>query len=145
MGRFNQINRTSSERKYAHIGGIISIPLTVGYNWFFEPEIYSLIMATIGGVIAGYLAKRNSLRIYRAGIGAGAIGATPALLMAFNPLSNIATKWLGSGAVVFTVIVVPSVVLAILAIGAVLGFIGGAIGGWLATKFGNRNAFHPAT
>ncbi|GAA5052443.1 DUF5518 domain-containing protein [Haladaptatus pallidirubidus] len=145
MVKFNQTNRTSSEWKYALNGGIISIPLTVGYNWFFEPEIYSLIMATIGGIIAGYLAKRNALRIYRTGIGAGAIGATPALLMAFNPLSTIATKWLGSGAIVFTFIVVPVVALAILAIGAVLGLIGGAIGDWLATKFGNRNASHPTT
>ncbi|SIR89831.1 hypothetical protein SAMN05421858_4456 [Haladaptatus litoreus] len=145
MVRFNQTNKTSSEWKYALIGGLISIPLTVGYNWFFEPEIYSLIMATIGGMIASYLAKRNALRIYRTGIGAGALGAIPALVMAFSPLSDIATKWLGSGAIVFTVIVVPLVIMAILAIGAVLGFIGAAIGGWLATKFGNRNTVHPAT
>jgi Family of unknown function (DUF5518) len=145
MVRFYQTNKTSSEWKYALIGGLISIPLTVGYHWFFEPEIYSLIMATTGGVIAGYLAKRNGLRIYRTGVGVGTLGAIPALVMAFSPLSDIATKWLGSGAVVFMVIVVPLVVLAILAIGAVLGFIGGAIGGWLATKFGNRNALHSAT
>lgn len=134
-----------SEWKYSFVGGVMSIPLTIGYNWYFELGYYSFVMVIIGGMIAGYLAKRNSLREYYAGIGAGVIGSLPGFMLAFRPLYNLASEWTASGAVILTTIVVPLVVLFLFAIGAMLGFIGGGVGGWIATKFNGRRASHTPT
>jgi hypothetical protein len=122
--------------RYALVGGIVSIPLSLGLYWYTGMgNDFSLNMVTVGGLLAGYLAKRNSVDAKPAGVRAGLIGALPGLAWILPQIArNVAAGWsllpIAVFLCLFTVI--------IFVIGAVAGVIGGAIGGWLFKKMGNQ-------
>lgn len=136
MTNVKQISQEGlSKWKYSFVGGVASLPLTIGYNWFFDPGYYSFGMIAIGGMITGYLATRDSFEVPRLSIGAGLIGALPGLLSALFPFYELASEWIISGEIAQTIVVIPLSMLFLLTIGALLGLLGGSIGGWFATKF----------
>ena len=66
--------------QYALVGGVVSIPLSLGLYWYSGMgSDFSLNMIVVGGLLAGYLAKRNSVDAKPAGLRAGLIGALPGL------------------------------------------------------------------
>jgi hypothetical protein len=122
--------------RYALVGGVVSIPLSLGLYWYTGMgNDFSLNMVTVGGLLAGYLAKRNSVDAKPAGVRAGLIGALPGLAWILPRIArSVAAGWsllpIAVFLCLFTVI--------IFGIGAVAGVIGGAVGGWLFTKMENR-------
>ena len=123
---------------YALVGGVGSMPLSVGLYWYSGMgNHFSLNMVFVGGLLAGYLAKRESVDAKPVGLRAGLIGAIPGLVW-FLPQAarRVAAAWsflpIAILTVLFTVL--------IFAVGAVAGLLGGAVGGWLFTKIGNQTA-----
>jgi hypothetical protein len=108
--------------RYALIGGIISIPLSLGLYWSScMGNDFSLNMVAVGGLLSGYLAKRNSVDAKPAGIRAGLIGALPGLAWILPQIARkVAAGWsllpIAVFLCLFTVI--------IFGIGAVAGVIG---------------------
>ncbi|WP_318568083.1 DUF5518 domain-containing protein [Salinigranum marinum] len=124
---------------YALVGGFVSMPLTLGRYWLSGMgNSFSLNMVFVGGLLAGYLAKRDSIDAEPVGLRAGVIGALPGLVWIFSPslvtARSIAEAW--SFAPAAAVLVVLFSLMA-LGIGAA-GFFGGAVGGWLFEKIGDR-------
>lgn len=122
--------------RYALIGGVASIPLTIGLYWHSGlGNHFSLNMVAVGGLIAGYLAKRDSIDAKPVGLRAGLIGALPGLVWVLpRAVRNVAAGW----SVLSTVILIILFSVAVVVIGALAGVIGGAVGGWLAKKLGDQ-------
>lgn len=118
--------------RYALVGGLVSIPLTLGLNWYAgTPNHFSLNMVVVGGLVAGYLAKRDAVAAKPAGVRAGLVGAAPGLVWFLRGvISRLETALSAEVAVIATV----GVGVVALGIGAIAGLIGGAIGGWLFEK-----------
>ena len=122
--------------RYALVGGVVSIPLSFGLYWYSGMgSDFSLNMIVVGGLLAGYLAKRNSVDAKPAGLRAGLIGALPGLAWVLPQIArNVAAGWsvlpIAVFLFLFTVI--------IFGIGAVAGVIGGVVGGWLFKKVENQ-------
>lgn len=123
---------TTRAWKYAVVGGLASIPLTVGAFWLAGGGgRFPLLVVFFGGLVAGLFDRDVSAR---AGIGAGVIGGLPGLgwiLPAMrSTASDFATAW--------SLPPVEPVLLAlfgviVLVIAGVIGLIGGVAGGWLRT------------
>lgn len=126
--------------KYALIGGVVSIPLSLGLYWYSGMgNDFSLNMVVVGGVLAGYLAKRNSADAKPAGLRAGLIGALPGLAWMLPQITrNVAAGWSLLPIAVFSALFTVT----IFGIGALAGVIGGAVGGWLFKK---KEAQRPVT
>ncbi|WP_380676870.1 DUF5518 domain-containing protein [Salinigranum sp. GCM10025319] len=122
--------------RYALVGGIVSMPLSLGLYWYSGMGTdFSLNMVFVGGLLAGYLAKRGSVDAKSAGLRAGVIGALPGLVWIFPGILTTARTLTDS----FPPTMAVSVVVfsgMVLGIGALAGLIGGAIGGWLVEKLG---------
>jgi NhaP-type Na+/H+ or K+/H+ antiporter len=122
--------------RYALVGGIVSIPLSLGLYWYSGMGTdFSFNMVVVGGLFAGYLAERNSVDARPAGLRAGLIGALPGLVWILPRIAgDVAAEWsllpIAAFLCLFTVIA--------FGIGAVAGVIGGAVGGWLFKKAKNR-------
>lgn len=63
---------------YGLVGGVVSIPATVATYAQTRSEM-SLASVFFGGVLAGYLARRETGSAEGVGIRAGLVGATPIL------------------------------------------------------------------
>ncbi|WP_372912569.1 DUF5518 domain-containing protein [Salinigranum sp.] len=115
--------------RYALVGGVVSIPLTIGLNWYAgTPSHFSLNMVVVGGLVAGYLAKRDAVEAKLAGVRAGLVGAAPGLVWFLRGIiSRMDTALSAEVAVVAAV----GVGVVVLGIGAIAGLVGGAVGGWL--------------
>ena len=87
--------------------------------------------AFLGGLVAGYLARRIDAPTGAAGFRAGLIGWLPALLVGTEPLRTRAEI----GLVVVGVAAVTTAVL--LVVGAFIGAFGARFGGWLAQYRGH--------
>jgi hypothetical protein len=122
--------------RYALIGGVVSIPLTISLYWYSGMgNDFSLNMVTVGGLLAGYLAKRDSVDAKPVGLRAGLIGTLPGLAWILpQAVGNVAAGW----SVLPIVILVVLFSVIVVGIGALAGVIGGAVGGWLATKIGDQ-------
>jgi len=118
--------------KYALIGGIVSIPLSLGLYWYSGMgNDFSANMVFAGGLLAGYLAKRNSVAAKPVGLRAGLIGALPGLVWIFPQIArNVAAGW----SVLSIAVSLTLSTVFIFSIGALFGLIGGAVGGWLSKK-----------
>ena len=132
--------------KYALLGGLASIPFTaIGY--FETGSELSLSPVLFGGVLAGYLAQRNTETSRGVGFRAGLVGGLPALWLLTDVLtatSGLAgpTWFVAAG----TIITLGSVlVVATLAFGlsGVIGEVGARVGSWLAGSDGRQQP--PAT
>lgn len=128
----------SSTWRCALVGGITSIPLTVGLYWLsgMGNEL-SLNMVFFGGLIAGFLAKtrRTDANASAAGIRAGIVGVVPGLWFLVD-VSEAATAlsgplWFRSAAII---LVAGTIVVVLFGLGALVGLLGAKVGGWLAGK-----------
>lgn len=130
--------RTNHTWKYALLGGLLSIPLVIGDYWLSGMgNNFSISMVFFGGLLAGFLAKRNAANARRAAIGAGIIGGLPGYIWIFPAMvrtwTSFATAW--SSPIAATVLMTLAGVVMI-GTGALGGFLGGYVGGWLANKAG---------
>jgi hypothetical protein len=124
--------------RYALVGGVVSMPLSLGLYWYTGMgNDFSLNMVVVGGLLAGYLAKRGSADAKSAGLRAGLVGALPGLVWIFpatvTTARSLAAAWSVPPAAAVLVVVFGGIVLGI---GALAGLVGGAVGGWLAGKVG---------
>lgn len=141
MHRTDSLERhVSSTWKYALVGGIISIPLTVGLHWLSGTgNELSLNMVALGGLIAGFLGNRKETDAdgSAAGLRAGIVGVLPGFWLfadffeAVTALSG--PLWFRSGAIVLTIGTVTAI---IFGLGALLGLLGAKVGSWLTERDG---------
>jgi NhaP-type Na+/H+ or K+/H+ antiporter len=122
--------------RYALIGGVVLIPLSLALYWYSGTgNDFSLNMIFVGGLLAGYLAKRESVEAKPVGLRAGIIGALQGLVWILpRAVRNVAAGWSFLPIAVFVTLF--SVI--IFSIGALAGLIGGAVGGWLAKRIRNQ-------
>lgn len=122
--------------KCALVGGIISIPFTLGLYWLsgMGNEL-SLSMVFFGGLVAGFLAHTRVADAdgSAAGLRAGIVGALPGMWFLVDVFE---VAWALSGPLWFrsaaTVLVVGTIVAALFGLGALVGLLGAKVGGWLA-------------
>lgn len=124
--------------RYALVGGLVSIPLVVGHYWLSGAGSYfSLNMVVVGGLLAGFLARRASLDVGAVGLRAGVVGSAPAVSWLFGQYLWAAEAFSmtqgSAGAALIVAVLVSSVVLLI---GALAGLVGAVVGGWLASRYG---------
>lgn len=125
--------------KYGLLGGIVSIPLTVGAYWATGMgNEFSLNLVVVGGLLVGYLAEKRDLAVGSDAVGlrAGVVGGVPGvvwLLWARFVPAGVGSVTRPSAVEAATVLLVAVFGLGI---GALVGLVGGAIGGWLARKVG---------
>ncbi|MFC7029150.1 DUF5518 domain-containing protein [Halomicroarcula sp. GCM10025710] len=113
-------------------------PLTVGLYWLsgMGNEL-SLNMVFVGGLIAGFLAKTRVTDAdgAAAGLRAGIVGAVPGLWFLVG-VFEAATVFSGPlwfrTAALF--LVVGTVAVVLFGLGALVGFLGAKVGGWLAGR-----------
>ncbi|KPN28909.1 hypothetical protein SY89_03143 [Halolamina pelagica] len=127
---------------YALIGGIASLPFTVGSYWLsgMGSEI-SLNMVFFGGLVAGYLASAAATEpdVSHVGFRAGVIGGLPGLWLLVD-LFVAAITW--GSPLWFRFVAIPLLAvgftIALLGFAGIVGFLGSKVGGWLATKTGGK-------
>lgn len=132
--------RTDETWKYALIGGIASLPLTIGLYWQSGMgSEFSLNMVLFGGLFAGYLARTAATKIDISSVGfrAGVVGGLPGLWLIID-LLEAAIAW--GRPLWFRVVAVSMVAVGfttvLLGFAGIVGFLGAKIGGWLAEKTG---------
>lgn len=119
---------------YALLGGLVSMPLTIGQYWLSGlGNTFPMEMILVGGLLAGYLATKNATNGVRAGIGAGVIGGLPGYVWILPSILETATSFSQAwssplGAIVLLSFSLP----AIIGLAVLPGWIGGHVGGWLA-------------
>lgn len=127
----------SDEWKYGVIGGVVSIPPTVATYAQTSSEL-SLASVFFGGLLAGYLAERETGRAHGVGVRAGLVGATPSLWLGSDVLVEAASlsgpSWFHAAGVVLTVLFVALAFW----ISAAVGGIGSLVGRWFASSDGER-------
>jgi cell shape-determining protein MreD len=135
--------RVSERWTYALIGGIVSVPFTIGLYWLSGTgSEFSLNMVFFGGILAGYLASAPSPETDCTSVGfrAGAIGGLPGLWLLVD-LVEAAIVW---SPLWFRIVVVSMLTIVfttlLLGLSGLVGLLGGKVGGWLATKTGRRRA-----
>ena len=127
--------------RYAVVGGLIALPVTAFGYWQTGSEL-SLSPVLFGGLLAGYLAKRQAGESRGVGIRAGLIGGIPILWAILDILSATSAlggpEWFITGATVLTVGF--SAVVAVLGfvLAAFIGEVGAKLGSWLAGKQPNQ-------
>lgn len=132
--------RVTETWKYALIGGIASLPLTIGLYWQSGMgSEFSLNMVFFGGVLAGYLASAPASETDCSSVGfrAGVIGGLPGLWLLVD-LAEAAIAW--SSPLLFRIAAVSLLAIGfttlLLGFAGLVGLIGAKVGGWLATKTG---------
>jgi len=125
--------------RYALLGGLASAPFTAFGYWETGSEL-SLGPVFFGGILAGFLAARETGTIRGVGVRTGLVGGLPAvwllvdLLAASRGLSG--PPWFVASGLVF--VIVAAAVIGLLAFGfsALVGVGGARVGGWLASTCG---------
>ncbi len=132
--------------------GLVSLPFAVVLSWPLESESVAGTPIVIAAVVAGYLYRPRSDLSTRGGVAAGLTGGAPivlwsslatvAQLQTYQPLVAAVTQpWLR------LVVAVGAGVVAV-AVGTVvlggIGYLGGAIGGWLYGQFGGEPPARPS-
>ncbi len=129
--------------RYALVGGLSSIPLTLGLYWLSGAgNELSFNMVFFGGLLAGYLAATGPKDIGSAAVGirAGVVGSLPGLWLLAELVWVAATL---TGPLWFRVVGngVIAVTFALFTVGlaALIGLVGATVGGWLVRKIGNQS------
>ena len=127
--------RLTDTWRYALIGGLGSIPLTLGLYWLsgMGNEL-SLNMVLVGGLVAGFLAKREDVDIGSVGLRAGVIGVLPGLWLLFDTAMAAVGVAEPIQLQAIAIVLMVGVSVVILLVGGIAGIIGAKIGAWLATK-----------
>lgn len=125
--------------RYALVGGLASIPLTLLEYWRAGMGNHmSLDMVAVGGLLAGYLAAGRVDDVGRVGLRAGLVGAVPGLWLSARMLEFALTRmdppWFRLVGIVVTILLTAFVFFA----SGVVGYLAGKVGGWLAGKTGRR-------
>jgi hypothetical protein len=138
------LDGASDAWRYGLLGGLVSVPFTaVGY-WQTGSEL-SLSTVFLGGLLAGYLARRRSGTAAGVGVRVGLVGSLPVLWLLSDVLGAASAlsgpAWFVAGALALTVARV-----AVVAVGAavLVGVVGTRVGGGLAGRDGGERA-PPAT
>jgi len=129
----SQRGESTSVLRYGLLGGAIALPFTT-FSYAQTHSKLSLSGVLVGGLLAGYLSKRNLGTSSGVGVRAGLIGALPVVLLWVDALQSISEltnpSWysvvLFGMAVVFVVLV--------FGLGGFLGWIGETVGVWLAER-----------
>jgi hypothetical protein len=134
--------RITDTWKYALVGGIVSLPLTLWQYWQSGlGSEFSLDMVFVGGLTAGYLAARAPTETSTGSVGlrAGVIGALPGLSLV-GDLLHAAVGWASPlwFRAVAVVLLAGGVSLVLFAFGGLVGAVGAKIGGWVAVKAGTN-------
>jgi hypothetical protein len=129
---------------YALVGGLVAAPLTVAHNLYTGLGTeFSLNALLVGGLVAGFLAKRASADADRAAAGAGVLGGLPALAWILPAMlasaSSFAAAWSFPPAGPLLAAVFGVTVLAVFVFA---GLLGGLAGRWLASLVARRTAAH---
>lgn len=143
MPSSNVFTRTEIQTwKYALIGGLASIPLTVGFYWQsgMENEM-SLNMVFFGGLLAGYLATGQLTDGKSVGFRTGVVGGLPVLWIWFD-LLRAATGPIGPvgfrmGAVMMAI----AFAIFSLFLSGIIGLLGAKVGRWIAVKTGQQRMY----
>ena len=122
--------------KYALVGGLVSIPLTVTLSeWTGSTLDQPATGILFGAMLTGYLAANASRQAANAGILAGLVGGVPTSVWAVGWLLE-----LPDGPILLWSNPLPEVVFLLLvtatliAFAMVVGAVGGLLGGWLSKK-----------
>lgn len=134
--------RSDTAWKYALVGGLVSVPIAAGEYWLSGAgDTFPMTFVLVGGVVAGALARRRFAHPGRAGAGAGAVGGLAALGWILPALLDTAADFAAAWSTpVAGVLIAAAFGLVVLWLSALVGLLGGAIGGWLTTKLGGRRA-----
>ena len=132
--------RMTETWKYALIGGLASLPFTMGLYWLsgMGSEL-SLNMVFFGGLLAGYLTRSAATETDASSVGfrAGVIGGLPGLWLLVDLLEAAITwgspLWFRVGAVSMLAVGFTTV---LLGFAGFVGLLGAKVGGWLAKKTG---------
>lgn len=128
--------------KYAIGGGLASVPFSIGFYWVAAMgDTFVTFPIVFAGILAGYLAQKNSRDPIPTGMVAGIVGSVPAYLWIFPQLIQTATGFADAWASPLgaAVVIVFSISLFILA-PTLPGLMGGFFGGWLAKRTGTDQA-----
>lgn len=128
------IRPLSDAWRCALLGGVASIPLTVGLYWLSGAgSDLSLNMVFVGGLFAGILAHSRSADVESAGFRAGLVGALPGVWVLGEILQVAATV---GGPLAFRIaaglLVICTFTMVLGLGGGVAGFFGAKVGAWLA-------------
>lgn len=137
MARTGPLHAVPGDRwRYALLGGLASISVTTLTYWQSGSEL-SLSPVFLGGLLAGYLACRETGSAGDTGFRAGLIGGVPALWLLADVL-GAASALSGPPWFVATGLVVTVGFLLVVVFGfaALVGALGGRVGGWLARRLG---------
>ena len=132
--------RMTETWKYALIGGLASLPFTIGCYWLSGMgSEFSLNMVFFGGLFAGYLASAAATATNSSSVGfrAGVVGGLPGLWLLVD-LLEAAIAW--ASPLWFRVAAVSMLAVGFTAVllgfAGLVGLLGAKAGGWLARKTG---------
>ena len=143
MARIGPLHlRVTETWKYALIGGVASLPFTIGLYWQSGMgSEFSLNMVFFGGLFAGYLASAAATETEASSVGfrAGVLGGLPGLWLLVD-LLKAAIAW--GSPLWFRVVVVSLLAVGFTAVllgfAGLVGLLGAKVGGWLARKTGTQ-------
>jgi len=134
-------NESLDTWRYALLGGVLSMPVTVASYWQTGSEL-SFAAVLLGGLIAAYLSERRMGTSAGVGRRAGLVGGLPVLwvladiLGAASALSGPA--WFTAAGTVLTGLMLVGFGALCFGISAVVGTLGGMVGAWLARSGGRE-------
>ena len=132
--------------RFALIGALASLPLTVILNWLPNSEVnLAGGIGIIGAFIAGFIAATRSTEPDGAGLRAGLLGGvvavlTPIVAEVSTSVENTPMAWLSPSKMVFFV----GASAVVLCLAPIFGLVCGRVGGWMASRVATRWTADPA-
>jgi hypothetical protein len=118
-------DRISQEWHYALLGGLGSVPFTLG-GFLWSGSTVSFLPLLFGATLAGYLATRETGTVRGVGLRTGLVGGVPALIVAYADVVGVA---LGMGwPAWFLPVGLALLAVVVLGLGSALAAVVGAIG-----------------
>jgi hypothetical protein len=129
--------------RYALIGGLLALPSTaVGYLQPGAELVLSPVL--LGGLLAGYLAERQTGESRGVGVRVGLVGAVPVTLVIFDVLAATSAlsgpSWVVATGTFLTVGFTAAVGVLGFGLAALIGEAGGRVGGWVAKTRSGHSA-----
>ena len=144
MSRFESLREAVGDTWfYALIGGLASMPLTAASYWQTGSEM-ALSPVLFGGLLAGYLAARQTGQHRGVGVRAGLVGGLPIVWVVAEIFAGVSAlggpSWFVAAGTLLTFGVLVVVAAMAFALAAILGALGARIGHWLALRTGRRRS-----